>query len=152
MAKFRFKFESVLRHRQATEDCCQRDLAKVLRQKMILKTQLRTMQETRTSSKHALVDGLVGAVDLGSMSHFSRYSDQMTHRVRQIVLRLASLESQIDASRQRLLDAIRHRKALELLSQRYRQCWRRAHQMRENAELDALGTRPSLEPPCEFRA
>ena len=66
MSKFKFQFESVWVQRRAEEEKCQRHLAKVLRQRMILRDQLRQMQQTITQSKQDLTDGLTGNGRLGA--------------------------------------------------------------------------------------
>lgn len=138
MAKFRFKFESVLRVRRIAEDEAQRALAAHLRERMILAGELRGMQETIVSSRHDLADGLRGKVNLDDVAGFARYSLQVRARAQSIVLRLAGVEKNIDAARQRLLDATRKRKALELLEERHREAWTAEQARRETAKLDEL--------------
>jgi flagellar export protein FliJ len=140
MAGFRFSLEPVLRQRQLVEDRCQRELAMVLRQRMILQTQIGQVQRTIRDAKGDLAGDLVGLVDLDRVGRFAHYSGQMTWRVEQIHLRLAALEKQIDQARQNLLHATGARQALDLLRERHRQRWRRDQERREAAELDDLAT------------
>jgi flagellar export protein FliJ len=130
----------VLEHRRIIEDERQRDLAKLLRQRMILMDQLRAMQETIRTSKHDLAGSLVGRVDLTRVADFARFSGQSTIRAQQIVQHLAGLEQQIGASRERLLAASRDRKALELLYDKRHREWLDHERRREAAELDDLAT------------
>ena len=60
MAQFVFKLEPVLQQRRLAEDQCQRDLAKVTRERMILLDQPRLMQTTIASSTRKLRDGPIG--------------------------------------------------------------------------------------------
>ena len=138
MAKFRFKLEAVLRHRQLVEDQRQRELAQFLRERMILHHELRHMQQTIHQSKRDLGAGLVGAVDMDSVAHFARFSGQTTQRAHQIVAKLAVLERQCDAARARLLEATKARKALDLLRQRHIDLWRRDEERREAIFLDEV--------------
>ena len=138
MARFRFKLEAVLQHRRNLEDVAQRELAKTLRQRMILTDQLRSMQQTITESKRQLGDGLSGRVDLDQIGQFARYSGQVRLRAQAIVVRLAGVEKEIQAARERLMEATRDRKALELLEERQRQAWQAEQDRREAAELDDL--------------
>lgn len=144
MALFHFKFDLVLRQRQMEEDRCQRELAKVLRQRMIFQTQLRQMQETITTSKRGLASGLIGRVDLAQVASFARYSGQVAQRAQQLVLRLATLEKQIEQARQQLLRATRARQALELLRQRQYDRWRLEQERRERIELDEIAAQQFL--------
>jgi len=140
MATFTFRYQTLLDHRQRLEDEAQRDLAKHLRTRSILHDQLRGEQDTIVRSKRELTGVLVGKVDLSAVAQFARYHGSVAVRARQIVARLAQLEPQIAAARQRLLDATRHRKALELLRDRHLDQWRREQDRREANELDDMTT------------
>ena len=138
MANFRFKLEPVLRHRCLIEDECQRELAKALRHQLILRGQLRQMQQTIVESKRRLGDGLIGRVNLDQIAQFARYSGQVTQRAHGIVARLAAAEKQIQTARERLLHAARDRKALELLRDRQHRRWQEMQGRREAASMDEL--------------
>ena len=136
--KFRFNLEAVLRQRRAEEDACQRDMAKAMRQRMILESQLRSMQQTITESKQELAEGLVGRIDLDGISSFARYSGQVRQRAMAFVTRLAGVEKQIGTARQQLLKATQARRALELLRDRRYQLWKKQRDTREAVELDEI--------------
>ncbi|MEX0745792.1 MAG: flagellar export protein FliJ [Phycisphaeraceae bacterium] len=144
MPAFRFKFESVLEHRRRVEDECQRELAQHLRGRMILQNQLGQMQGTIQQAKHELGDALVGRVDLDRVSGFARYSGHSTDRAMQIVRRMARMEKQITEARQRLLEATRERKAIELLRDQHARQWERDRQRRDAIALDELATQQYL--------
>src|SRR5690606_29926616 len=138
MAKFHFRYEAVLRQRLLMEDERQRDLAKVMRQRMIVQNQLRQMQDTIVESKRNLGDTLVGRVDLDRVSQFARYSAQTAIRAQQLVVEIARLEKQIETARERLAEAMRARKAMELLRDRQYARWKQEQDRREAAELDEM--------------
>jgi flagellar FliJ protein len=138
MAKFKFNLEAVLRVRRATEEERQRDLAKAMRLRMILEGQLRQMQETITQSKRDLGSGLIGRVDLDSVAQFARYSGQVAMRAQGMLQQLAVAEKQIETARERLLQASRDRKALELLRDRRLALWQAEREKKESAMLDEL--------------
>ncbi len=140
MATFKFRYDTVLKQRQIVEDEKQRELAKLLRQKMIVQNQLGDMQRTISQAKRDLGDTLVGRVDLERVGHFTRYSAQTSIRAEQIVRELARLEQQITAARSRLADAMRQRKAMELLRDREKEQWQREQNRREAIELDDIAT------------
>ncbi len=121
------------------EDQCQRELAKILRERMILLDQLRQMQTTITQSKSDLRSGLVGDVDVNAVAQFARFSAQTTVRARALVTRLAGMERQAEASRGRLIVATKARKALERLRERQFRKWRQEQLRRESAILDEIG-------------
>ena len=140
MAKFQFKFQTLLAHHRRVEDQRQRELAKHLRARMIFHDQIRDMQNTIRDSKQSLSDGLVGKVDLTRIGQFARYSGHAAQRARQIVVRLAGVEKQIEQARQVLLDATKQRKSLELLSDKHEAQWHYEQNRRETNELDELAT------------
>ena len=138
MPRFRFRLQTVLDQRQRVEDERQRDLAKLLRRRMILQNQLRQMQQTITESKRQLGSSLVGQVDMDGVARFARYSGQTTQRAQMIVVELGRLEKLIHNARQALLDASRKKKALELLRDRRYAQWKKQQDRREHARLDEL--------------
>ncbi len=140
MAKFQFRFQTLLAHHRRVEDQRQRDLAQHLRTRMILHDQIRDMQDTIRDSKRSMADGLIGSVDLTRVGQFARYSGHAAHRARQIVVKLAALEKEIEAARQLLLEATKQRKALELLRDKHEAQWRYEQNRRETNELDELAT------------
>jgi len=140
MAKFQFRFQTLLGHHRRVEDQRQRDLAQHLRTRMILHDQIRDMQDTIRDSKQSMAGGLVGKVDLTSVGQFARYSGHAAQRARQIVVKLAGLEKQVEEARQALLDASKQRKALELLRDKHEAQWRYEQNRRETNELDELAT------------
>ncbi len=139
MAVFKFKFTAVLKQKQIREDSCQRDLAKLMRRRMIYQDQLRQIQTTITESKSSLSDTLVGQIDMSRVGDFARYSGQTTTRAHQIVRGLADLERAINDSRAVLQGAMRERKAIELLEEKQKAQWKADIEKREAADLDEIG-------------
>lgn len=140
MAGFKFRFQSILQHRQRIEDECQRDLARLMRSRMIFQDQLQKMQDTIRESKQQMAGSLVGKVDLSQVSGFASYSHQVTNRGRELVTRLTQVEHQINEARQCLLNASRQRKALDRLREKHHNQWQREQDRREAAALDELAT------------
>ena len=140
MASFHFKLQPVLRQRELAEEQCQRELAMYLRKRMILHDQLRGMQQTISTSKRELGQSLVGKVDLARIGDFARYSGQVTQRAYQIVTRLRELEPEIAAARQKLVEASRRRKAIQLLRDRQHQQWLDEQNRAQTLEMDELAT------------
>ncbi len=139
MAEFHFKLDMVLQQRRMVEDQRQRELAKALRQRMILLDQLRQMQVTITDSKRDLREGLVGVVDMTAVAQFARYSGQTTARAQAIVTKLASVEKQAEMNRLQLIEATQARKAIERLREKQYRKWKTEQDRREAAMLDEIG-------------
>ncbi len=140
MATFFFKLESVLEHRQRTEDQRQRELAQLLREKMILERQLGSMQEDISQDKRAMAGSLVGAVDVSRIRQHAVHNMQVAQRAQQIAVRLLGLHRQVEQGRIKLTAAMRARKAIELLRDRQRARWDLQERRRETAELDEIAT------------
>ncbi|WP_432799457.1 flagellar export protein FliJ [Poriferisphaera sp. WC338] len=140
MPRFAFKYETLLDHRRTIEEDRQRDVARLLRTKMIFEGELRKMQETIVTSKHALADGLVGAVDVRRIAEFAGYSSHVTVRGQNLVMKMAELENHLQTARGKLLDATKQRKALELLKEKQFDAWKYAENKKESAELDEIAT------------
>ncbi len=138
MATFRFKYEAVLRQRQAIEDECQRELAKHLRHSSIIRNQFTRMQQTVRDSKQQLSDGLVGSVDVERIREFARYSGQVTVQAQQAVTQLSQIERRIQKARADLTEAMRQRKAMEMLRDKHYKQWVAEQNRRETIELDEL--------------
>ena len=139
MPSFTFPLEVVLQQRRMQEDQCQRELAKILRERMILLDQIRLMQTSITQSKSDLRTGLVGQVNVDAVSQFARFSAQTAVRARMLVTRLAGVERQAEASRGKLIVATKARKALERLREKQFTKWRQEQMRREGAMLDEIG-------------
>lgn len=138
MAKFTFRYQTLLEQRQRIEDECQRDLAKHLREQMILRTHLQRMQGTISDAKGQLKGALVGKVDLNKISDFARYAGQTTQSAGMVFRKLAQHEKVIGGARNRLDNAMRQRKAIELLRDKDRLKWQRELDRRETAEMDEM--------------
>ena len=144
MASFEFRYASLLRHRRNVEEQRQRELAQLVRTRMILQGQLRQMQETIRQSKQDMTDGLVGRVDVDRIGLFAGFSQQVIQRGQQIVLRLAQLEKQISEARRLMLDALRQRKALDRLQEKHHEKWQRELDRRETQEADEMAAQRYL--------
>ncbi|MEM1109906.1 MAG: flagellar export protein FliJ [Planctomycetota bacterium] len=140
MPNFTFRYETLLQHRRNLEDQAQRQLAERVRTQMILTDQLRGMQNQITTSKRDLGDALVGKIDLARVGEFTRFTADSTLRGRELVKRLAELETQVDDARRALLDATQQRKALDLLRERDLEAWKKEQDRKETAELDELSS------------
>ena len=138
MPAFVFRFEPVLRQRQAAEDHVHRDLAKVLRHRARMEAQLRSMHHDISQSKQNLGVALVGSIDLKEVSQFASYSGQVNHRAAALVASMAGLEKRIKEVRQHLVKVTRARRALELLRERHHKQWRRGQVLREVALQDEI--------------
>ena len=140
MAKFQFKLNPLLKHRQRIEDDKQRVLAQLLRQKLIIETQLRNQQQSITTDKHQLGEALTGQVDVESIRRHAAHSNRMSINAQRIAFSLFELGRKIEKARAELIEATRQRRAIELLRDKQERRWRIELDRRETAEIDELAT------------
>lgn len=140
MAKFVFRFQTVLRQREVIEQQKRRAFAQLMHQRNAKFAQLREMQETISSSKQQAASGLVGAVDLGAIAGIARYSASCALRGNGLVREIAELETHVNQARNALVEASKNRKALELLRDRQRQAWDLEQRRMEAKQLDEQTT------------
>jgi flagellar FliJ protein len=140
MAKFAFKLEPLLAHRRHIEDDRQRALAQLLREKLILETQIRNHQHTISDDKRSMSDALVGQVNVDRIRQHAAHSGQVAVRLQQIAYRLLHLNRTITDARNSLLEAVKQRKAVELLREKQFKRWKQEQDRREARELDEIGT------------
>lgn len=138
MAAFRFELDALLKKVRRSEDDAQRELAKSLRQRMILQSQIQADQRSISQAKLRLADALVGTVDLDRVRQFAQFSGTLTQRAQSIVVRIFGLERQIIQHRELLSKASRKRKAIELLYEKRYEAWKRVQSRRQSAELDEM--------------
>ena len=140
MARFQFRFQAVLKQREAIEQQKQRAFAQLMHERNAMFAQLREMQETISASKREAAGGLVGAVDLGAIAGIARYSASCALRGNALVRELADMENRVEQARNELVEASKNRKALELLRDRQRQDWELEQRRMEAKQLDEQTT------------
>jgi flagellar protein FliJ len=141
MSPFTFNLQTLLEQRRESEDAAQRELAKLLREHMVLQTQLRSMSEAVRHERAGLSSALTGQVDVGRAHQYAAHVGQVQVRSRQIVSRIAELEGLIVGARQRLAEASREHRAIQRLRERQYHRWRLEVHRRQMVESDdaALG-------------
>lgn len=140
MTRFNFEYESVLEHRRKMEDLAQHDLAKLLRERMVLENMLRTLDQAVREDHAALARSLVGMVDVTRAQRHATFATQTAMRHRQITGRMEALAPRIEAARHRLRDAMKQRKAIERLRDKRQRLSQTQQRRREYAERDGLVT------------
>lgn len=136
MARFRFKLEALLRHRERLEEERQRALAMLLRQKLILETQLRNQQQAISQDKREMAGALTGHVDVRRIRQHAVHAGRGAVSAQRIAFRLLELAGQIDKARALLNEAVRQRKAIEVLRNRHHEQWSIEQKRIEANQLD----------------
>ena len=140
MARFVFKLEAVLKQRRLIEDQRKKTLADLLRRRVELENDIRSMQQAITDDKRTMSGSLIGRVDVARIRQHALHVNQVTRRALAHTVQMAGLHHHIDNARTALLAAARNRKAIELLRERHHQRWLREQDKREAAALDELAT------------
>ncbi len=138
MAKFRFQFEKVLEHRRSIEEARLRELRALSDERAAMQGEIQGLAAAITRSRLELGASLIGKVDLSQVARFAQFSGQTRFRVQEVAMGMAVLERRIVEARQRVVEARRDRRALELLRERRLEAWKREQDRRETVELDDL--------------
>lgn len=141
---FRFRYQSLLEHRRQVEQQRQRELAICLRRRGELEAMLTKAQDTIRHNKQDLARSLQGRVDTSQLGMFARYATHMTGRGMNVARHIAAAQKQADEARQRLLEATKKVKALELLRDREHERWKKEQAKRETQHLDEVALQAHL--------
>ncbi|HSZ54220.1 MAG TPA: flagellar export protein FliJ [Tepidisphaeraceae bacterium] len=145
MARFEFKLEGVLRHRERIEQDRQRDLALVQADMGQLQAELRAFNVDVQRNVSAARNQLVGKLDMGYLAAHRRYMLGMQRKVHDLAQRMAAQQQKVDEARSALTDATKQKKILEKLRERQQQRWAAEHNRREAGALDELTTQLSYQ-------
>lgn len=138
MPRFTFKLEPLLTQRKQVEERAQQALADLLRQKLDIEGELQRHQQAITDDKRTMADALVGRVDLSRIRAHATQVNRMTLAAQRSAFQLLELNRRIEQARVELAEAMRQRKAIEVLRDRQKARWAREQARRETAALDEL--------------
>ncbi len=138
MARFVFTLQAVLKARRRAEEELQRVVAQIERDRMGLEDVLRGHQRSLVTDKSLLRAGLTGLIDVRDLRLQANCSRQIMRRAQQIVLELAGVYKRLEGARARLIEATRHRRAIELVRERRFERWKAAIDKAETTALDEL--------------
>lgn len=152
MSRFVFKLQPVLTQRERVERERKIDVARLESERVRLEDKLRQQQGFVSGSKDALREAMGGLGDERSISEGGHRVNpavlrqqatnalHLNFRAHQIVLGLAGLHQRLGEARERLVEASRDRRALELLREKREDEWRREQERRERIDQDELVT------------
>ena len=140
MATFKFPLQVVLDQYEKLERDQKIALARIEAERQSQEGELIGYQNSIREQKEDLRRWLGGAgtVDL-SMARLQAGASLSTQfKAQQSAIRLAGTHRRLEEQRERLREASRRRKAVELLKERQFEAWKREMKRREAAELDEL--------------
>jgi len=138
MPRFNFKLDPLLNHRKQLEERAQQNLAELLRQKLAIEHELRRQQQGIARDKRDMAQALTGRVDVARIRGHASQVNHAALTAQRSALQIVDLNRRIDHARGQLAEAMRQRKAIEVLRERKLKQWRRQQRRSETAALDEL--------------
>ncbi len=139
MARFVFGLAAVLEQRRARERERQLDLAAAQRERLAIEAQIEARRRDLEAQRADMRDALSGGgLDFRGVRMQAAASLRTHAQARQLVLRLAGAHQRIGAARERLVEAVAGRRAVERLRERRFEAWRAEMARREASATDEL--------------
>jgi flagellar protein FliJ len=143
VAKFVFPLEAVLKQRKAAEERKQRAVAVLEAERLMIEDEIRACQRAIEQERDDLrrilhEEQREGGVDLRGARMQASAALRMVAKTHDGVTRLAGVASRIDAARLELIDAMRRRRAIEIMRERLFEEWRQAGNRAESLATDEL--------------
>lgn len=138
MARFVFKLDPLLEARRRAERSAQRRVAEIERERLALEDRIRRMQQAIASGKQAMKGRLTGVLHMENLRGHAGSTLRLMRDAQRFVLELAGVHKRLEKARGELREAMRRRRAIELLRERRHEEWRRALDKAESAALDEL--------------
>jgi flagellar protein FliJ len=145
MARFRFKLDALLEHRQLIEKEKQRLVAVAQQeiqvvQRQIQDAQMRIALENRTLGARELT----GRLDMAYIAAEKKYVGNLHLRIVFALQKIVGLEKNLAAARAELLEAAKARKVIEKLKEKQLARWRADLARKESALMDEIGTQVAM--------
>jgi flagellar FliJ protein len=141
MARFRFKLEALLEHRQMVEKEKQRRVAQIQQeiqviQRQIQDAQMRIALENRTLGTRELT----GRLDMTYIATEKKYVGNLQLKIVYAFQKIVEIEKTLVVARAELLEAAKARKVIEKLREKQLARWREELERKEAAAMDEIGT------------
>ena len=146
MAQFTFKLRAVLRQRDLLEQECQRDLAIVEAQRVVIQTDLKRLDETvRAALADLRQNQLTGELNLSFLAAHRRFMMAMQRQGALQVQKLDAAQKKVDAARVKLAEAAKQRRIIEKLRDQQHAAWAEAINRKETAAMDEIAMQMASE-------
>jgi flagellar FliJ protein len=144
MARFIFKLDGVLQHRERIEQEHQRALAVVTAELVRLQGDLRQITDEMNRNAADVRDNhLVGKLNMSYLAAHRRYMLGMQRKMQNSVEVIGAQQQLVEAARAHLAEATKQKKILEKLRERYHERWKVDQARQEASALDELATQMS---------
>lgn len=138
MARFNFALDPLLRARQRDEQAAQRKVATIERERLVLEDRIRRKQRAISEGKLALKGVLVGVLHMDTLHGYAGNSLRQMRDAQRIVLELAGVHRRLETARGILLEAVKRRRAIELLREHRFERWKAEQDRAERNAQDEL--------------
>lgn len=138
MRKFVFQLQPLLELRRRQEQTKQRALAEINRHRITLEAQLRRQQELIRQDKADLRQRLTGPLDTTALRMNASASLQSLRIAQRLAIELAGAHRRMNSARDELVEATKHRRAMELLRDRRFQQWSAEVEKADVTAMDEL--------------
>ncbi|MFI4872994.1 MAG: flagellar export protein FliJ [Phycisphaerales bacterium JB061] len=139
MAKFRFRFQPVLRQRELAERDEQLKVAEVEQQRLRLEERLRQCQQRLDFEQQAL-NSMVSSAAVNPRDARSQSAAILVAKgeAQRLAVELAGVYKRLESARQKLAEAATHRRSMELLRDNHKAKWRSEINAAEDRAMDEL--------------
>ena len=141
MKKFRFSLEVVLKVRRQAEEKVQRELAQAQFQRDQVFVRLGEFKSEQQDLAETQNQQRSERVDLNREAWFLARHRGLAQGIRELQQLLALAEKNLDAARQKAVEAARERRVLEKLEEKQRATWLQALDREEQGFMDELAQR-----------
>ena len=144
MARFIFKLDGVLQHRERIEQEHQRALAVVTAELVRLQGDLRQITDEMNRNAADVRDNhLVGKLNMSYLAAHRRYMLGMQRKMQNSAQVIAAQQQLVETARAELTEATKQKKILEKLRERYHERWKIDQARQEASAFDELATQMS---------
>lgn len=145
MARFIFKLEGVLHHRERVEQEHQRALAVVASELVRLEGEQRALaDEVNRNAADVRDNHLVGKLNMAYLAAHRRYMLGMQRKFQSAAQAIQAQQQRVEAARAALAEATKQKKMLEKLRERYQERWKADQARLEASAMDELSTQMSF--------
>jgi flagellar FliJ protein len=141
MAKFVFKLQAILRHREHVEREKQREVAN---RRKVLDDAYQELRDLNDRVQQTIQDvranHLLGVLDMGFLAGHRRYMLASNRQAGALAQKIASAKTAFDAAQTELLVAAKQRKILDKLREKQLMRWQDENHRREMIAQDEIST------------
>ena len=138
MAKFQFSLQQYLGVKEQIEDQKELEYAHALRKVEEEKQKLAEMLQQREENIEALRSTLAKSISPLEIRRFNNVIERLKHQIRVQEERVAVAKSMAEAKRQELVQAMKERKALEIVRDNAQEEFRLEENLAEQKQVDEL--------------